>query len=225
MLPGPHRPGHRQPVLVAATALTPTAAASPRRRSPSGIEAEILKVEVGAVAVEMHHVIRPPRIAGGVQHLRQPGEGGRAQHIQVQALHLLRPAAHQPGGHRPERHIRPAARPADRQQHPQPVPGRLRQPRIPAARKWVRTNAPAPSATAASRPGSRSNSHARPGPAPGSVSTSTRASRKPVPRPLPDPRRVPVSRTPAGTAPRPSSASRASASRASAGAGSAGNSA
>jgi len=80
------------------------------------------------VAIEVHHVVGAARIGRLVQHLGQPGEGGRAQHVQVQALHPGGAAAGQPAGHRPERHIITAARTADHQKHPQPVPARLRHP-------------------------------------------------------------------------------------------------
>ncbi len=139
----------------------------------------------------------------GVQHLRQPGEGGRAQHVQVQALHLLRPAADQAAGHRPERHIRPPARPGDHQQHPQPVPRRLRQLRMPGrpqmgadkrprAQRHRRIRCPgraaAPTPAPAPHPG-----RCPPPPAPQPAGPA------PAPRSPPHPRR----RTPAGTTPRP----------------------
>ncbi len=83
------------------------------------------------MAVEVHHMIGAARIRGPVKHLGQPRERSRAQHLQVQPGHPLGAAADQPGGHRPERHILRAAGSADHQQHPQLIPGRLRQDHLP----------------------------------------------------------------------------------------------
>ena len=93
--------------------------------------AKIGDVEVGAVAVEVHHVVGPAGVVGGVQRLRQPGECCWAEDVQVQAVYLGGAAADQAAGHRAERHIGPAARAADHQQDAQAVAGGLRQGRVP----------------------------------------------------------------------------------------------
>ena len=141
--------------------------------------------------VEMDHVVGAARVRRRVQHLGEPGEGGGAQHVQVQALHLLGAAADQPSGHRPERHI---LAPAGRQ-----ITSSTRN-RSPAASGKLNAGGlqvgaderPASSASAVSVPGSRSSSHGRPGASAGSVSTSTRtppAGPAPVPRSPPHPAR------------------------------------
>ena len=186
------------------------------------LEVEIREVEPGAVAVKMHHVIRPPSVIGGVQYLGQPLECGRAEHVQIQALHLIRSAAYQAASSRRNGTSRPPGR--------SPSSTRNRSPEgsgrsvCPAARKCVRTKAPAPSATGAPLAGSRISSHASPGASPGSAAL-------PLPEPgpsgsAPAPKSPPHPgwRTHAGTILRPARASRASASRAISGAGSAGNS-
>ena len=145
VLPGPHRPRHRgrvpqrrhpHPTTITAAGRPATAG----RAIGSGRTLVVLalavilsavikrsEVEVGAVPVEVHHMVRPAGVSGLVQDLGEAGVGGGAQHVQVQAGHLLGAAADQPGGHRPERHIITTAGAADHQQHPQPVPARLRQ--------------------------------------------------------------------------------------------------
>ena len=129
MLAGAQRPGHGYPVHVPRQANSTTA--QPTIPGLLGFHTEVGEVEPGAVAVEVHHVVRLPGVMRVAQHLRQAGERGRAEHIQVQALNLTRATADQAAGHRPEWHILPPARSADHQQHPQPVPGRLGQLGVP----------------------------------------------------------------------------------------------
>ena len=167
----------------------------PAGRPPA--RSQVGEVELGAVAVEVHHVIRPPRLLGRVQHLRQPGEGGRAQHIQVQA---------RPSGSAPPRTSRLAtdrngtsARPPGRQitsSTRSRSPAGSGRSGCPAARRWVRTNAPRPAPPPRRGPGRAATPTPGPGPAPGSASTSTRTSPA-GPGPAPRSRRVRLGKHPA----------------------------
>ena len=140
MLPGSHWPGHGYPVpqwrhphpTITADTAGWVRAASAVAIATDVVVVELAEVEVSAVAVEVHHMVGAARVSGFLQDLGEPGEGGRPQHVQVQAVHLVSPAADQPGGYRAERHILAAPRAADDQQHPQPVPARLRQVTHPA---------------------------------------------------------------------------------------------
>ena len=120
--PGPRTPGTR-----ASPAAAPTAPrTAPGPASPTRAGRQRLVIEPGAVPVEMHHLIRLTPVPRRLQHPGQLGEGRRAQHIQLAAppaparLSRTRWLATDRNG----TSTRPA-RPADHQQHPQP----LRRPR------------------------------------------------------------------------------------------------
>ena len=139
-----------------------------RARRPGFVGGQVGQVEVGAVAVEMHHMVGAARVGGLVQHLGQPGEGGRAQHVQVAGRPSGRrrrgPAGRPPTGtaHRPAR--RAGRSPAAPAAHPRPPPaartcprpaggcGRTPPPPAPA-RYRCPGRAAAPTAARAPRPG------------------------------------------------------------------------
>ncbi len=78
---------------------------------------EVLRVGVGAVAVEVDDVVGPAGVPGGAQHLAEPREGRRAQHVEVEALaDLPVQLRHQLAGDGAERHVRAGPGPADDQE-------------------------------------------------------------------------------------------------------------
>ncbi len=148
-------------------------------------EPEILEVHIGAMAVEVHHVIRPPgRLAAcstSDSRFRLAG-AGHQDPGPPSAPHHRAPAAELPTGT-----ARPSPGPAgDHQQYPQPALLRLRQLLVACRAEMVRTNAPAPSATAASELVPQQLPR-QPGPSPGRCQPPP-ARRGAVPDPFPDPR-------------------------------------
>ena len=183
---GPAAPA-RPPTPRTAAATAPTPPPPPAAGRRSGLDAEVGQVEPGAVPVEMHHVIRPPRIHAP---RAAPATAGRRW-----------PGAARPGPGPPSARPRrgPGGRPPTGTAHP---PGRPagRSPAAPAAGPR-----PAPAAPGA-RPPAGACGRTPPPPAPPPHPGPDRAAAPtPAPAPRPGRRPPPPAPHPAGPAPAPRS--------------------